>query len=61
MDMTQTSTTTARQMILAAEEAELRATVAALSADYLSRIGLGSTEAVEAYIAAEMADEAAAF
>ncbi len=54
--MTQTSTDTARRMILAATEAELRATVAALSPDYLARIGLGTPEAIEAYIAAELAD-----
>ncbi len=54
-----TATEIARQMTLKAKESELRATVTALPTDYLARIGLGTPEAVEAYIAAEMAEEAA--
>ena len=42
----------------ATQERELRATVAALPAAYLAMLGLNTPAAIEAYIAAEMSDEA---
>jgi hypothetical protein len=42
----------------AAKEQQLRETIAALPADYLARIGLGSQAAIDAYVAAEMEGEA---
>jgi hypothetical protein len=42
----------------AAKEQQLRETIAALPADYLAMLGLGSQAAIDAYVAAEMEDEA---
>lgn len=52
-----TATEAIAQITRSAFEVELRASVAALPADYLARIGLDSPEAIEAYIAAEVADQ----
>lgn len=45
---------------IASVEREIRAAIAALPADYLARIGLGTPEAIEAHVAATVAAEVAA-
>jgi hypothetical protein len=55
-----TSTEAARTATLAAIERQHRAQIAALPVEYLARIGLGTPEAIEAHVAAELADEAEA-
>jgi hypothetical protein len=53
-----TTNQTIASLNLASKEAELRETIAALSPEWLAMVGLGTPEAVEAYVAAELEDAA---